>query len=175
MSVDVPRYPVAMTRLTLALVLTASALGCRGDATAPTPPATPDPVAPAPVDAEPAPAAESTSPAASAVDRATPEIVARAYFAAASAVDLEGMLALMTPEYRERERTWSKGFTKNIADGKIRLKSYEMREPEVTGDTAKLSVRAIFSVAVIDGEDGHEAMHFELVREAGQWSISSLK
>ncbi len=101
--------------------------------------------------------------------------MATAYFAAASAVDVEGMLALMTSEYREKERTWPKGFTRSIADGKIRLKSYEMRAPEVTGDTAKVSVRAIFSVAAIDGDDGHEAMHFELVREAGQWSISSLK
>lgn len=156
-------------RLLLALLVP---LACGSTATPPA--TTADAPARAPDDPSAPPAAtpgapEEVTPAL--VDRSSPEAVTRAYLTAAAANAANDMFALMTPECRERERTWAKGFTKNITDGKIKLKTYELREPEVTGDAAKVAVKAVF---VTDGEDDNEGMRFELRREADGWRIAEI-
>jgi hypothetical protein len=134
-------------------------LACGGTAT---PPATT-------ADA-PAQAPEDVTPAM--VDRSSPAAAARAYLEAALTNRHGDMLAVMTPECRDREKSWDKGFTRNIVDGKIQLKSYELREPEVTGDTAKVSARAIF---VVDGADDNEGVRFALRQEADGWLITEIR
>jgi hypothetical protein len=47
-----------------------------------------------------------------------------------------------------------------------------VREPEVTGETATVSVGAVF---VVDGEDDKEGMRFSLERRDGRWWISGLQ
>lgn len=106
------------------------------------------------------------------VDRASPAAVVTAYIDAATANKLDDMLALMTPECREKEKAWEKGFTKNIGDGKVKLKSHEMREPEVTGDSATVSVKAVFVGA--DGADDNEGMRFVLKQQADGWWIAQI-
>ena len=82
------------------------------------------------------------------------------------------MLALGTPEWQAKEKTWAKGFTMNIVKGNLKLKSYEVRDPKVEGDTANVSVRATFVDK--DGKDDGEGMRFALVRKDGRWWISNL-
>ena len=143
-------------------------------ATATPPATTADAPARAPDDPSAPPAAtpgtpEEVTPAM--VDRASPEAATSAYLAAALANTPDAMFALMTPECRDKEKTWAKGFTKNIIDGKIKLKTHEVREPEVTGDTATVSVKAVF---VVDGADDNEGMRFSLKREADGWLIREI-
>src|SRR5262245_33522032 len=119
-------------RRALAALVMAPTLACAATPAAPATGATP-PAEPAPASAADPPApASDPSPAAtpSAVDRSTPTAVAAAYLTAAEAGKLDDMLALMVPECAEKEKVWERGFTKNVAEGKIRLKSHEMREPE---------------------------------------------
>jgi hypothetical protein len=98
--------------------------------------------------------------------------VVDAYLAAAKVPDEAAMLALGTPEWREREKTWQKGFTVNIVRKGYALKSAEVREPEVSGETATVSVRAVF---LDQGRDDPEGMRFSLERREGRWWISDLR
>lgn len=114
-------------------------------------------------------AGSAANPAA--VDRTTPAATTTAYLAAAQTANVEAMLALMTPECREKEKAGERAFTKAIGDGKIKLKTHDMRPPEVTGDTAKVSVKAVF---IADGKDDNEGMRFELKLQDGAWLITSI-
>jgi hypothetical protein len=146
-----------------ALALTASLFGCGDDSggggtTLATPtPATPPPPAP--------PSGAALEGAAGA------RAVVEAYLAAARVPDEAAMLALGTPQWREKEKAWAKGFTTNIARKGFALKTAEVREPEVSGEEARVSVRAVF---VVEGEDDNEGMRFTLVRRDGRWWISDL-
>jgi hypothetical protein len=93
------------------------------------------------------------------------------YLLAAKRVDEAGMLALGTAEFQKTEKTWKKAFTLNIVKGGFALKSYEVREPEVSGDTANVSVGATF---VVDGKDDPEGMRFTLTRRDGKWWITEI-
>jgi hypothetical protein len=145
---SVPRY----IALAFALLL----CSCGEDSPKIAPPAAPPPAS--------GPALEGSAGARAAVD---------AYFAAARKPDEEAMLALGTAEWREKEKTGNRTFTPVIAQGKARLKSAEIREPVVTGDTAKVSVRAVFTGQ--NGRDDNEGMNFTLVRKDGRWWITDLR
>jgi hypothetical protein len=81
------------------------------------------------------------------------------------------MLALGTPEWQKKETTWKKAFTFNIVKSGFALKTYEIREPEIEGDKATVSVRAIFDES---GKDNREGMRFTLERRDGRWWITEL-
>lgn len=154
------------------LLATLVTLACGGTATPPA--TTADAPAQAPDDPSAPPAAtpgapEDVSPAM--VARSSPEEATKAYLEAATAGKVDDMLALMTPECRDKEKSWDKGFTKNITDGKIKLKSYEVREPEITDDTARVSVKAIF---IVDGADDNEGMRFVLKKQTDDWLIAEI-
>jgi hypothetical protein len=128
-----------------------------------------DPQAPAAPPAAPpstAPAGPSALEGAAGA-RATVE----AYLVAAKVPDEAAMLALGTPAWRERETTWKKAFTRNIVKAGFALKAWEVREPEVEGDRASVSVRATFSD---QGRDDPEGMRFSLERRDGRWWITEL-
>lgn len=108
---------------------------------------------------------------AAAVDRSTPAGTTTAYLAAAQAANTEAMLALMTPECREYEKSGERAFTRVIGEGKIKLKTHDMQPAEVTGDTAKVRVKAVF---IADGKDDNEGMRFELKLQDGAWLITSI-
>jgi hypothetical protein len=160
-------------RTSPALLATLLSLACGG--TAAPPATTADAPAQAPDDPSSPPAATPGAPedvSATMVARSSPAEATKAYLVAAQASKVDDMLALMTPECRDKERTWADGFTKNIADGKIKLKSYEMREPVVTDDTANVSVKAVF---VADGVDDNEGMRFALKKQGDDWLIAEIR
>lgn len=159
-------------RLQRFILAVSLSLACGATATPPA--TTADAPARAPDDPSAPPAAtpgapEEVTPAM--VDRSSPEAAVKAYLAAAIGSSQTDMFALMTPECREKEKSWAKGFTRNILDGEIKLKTHEVREPEVTGDTATVSVKAVF---VVDGADDNEGMRFSLKREADGWLIREI-
>lgn len=98
--------------------------------------------------------------------------VVEAYLAAAKVPDEAAMYALGTPEWQNTEKTKPRRFTPAIAKGQFKLKSAEVRDPTVEGDTANVSVRAVF----VDekGKDDNEGMRFQLVRKDGRWWITEL-
>jgi hypothetical protein len=146
-------------RTWIAAVFAVGLAACGGDSDAPKKgPAAPPPAAP-PVAG---PAAEGAAGA---------RAVVEAYLVAAKVPDESAMLALGTPEFQEKEKTWSKAFTLNIVKKGFALQSYEIREPAVTGDSANVSVRAVFSV---NGKDDPEGMRFVLARRDGRWWITEL-
>jgi hypothetical protein len=130
----------------------------------------PAPAAPPSASSPPAPAPAAADFAKEGADGA--RAVVEAYLLAAKVPDEEAMLALGTPEWREKERTWAKGFTVNIVKKGFALRSHEVRELEVAGETAKVSVRAVFLDA---GKEDREGMRFSLVRREGRWWISELR
>jgi hypothetical protein len=129
--------------------------------------------APGPVDGppvKPPPAAPSAAFAAEGAVGA--RAVVDAYLAAARAGDGEAMYALGTPEWREKERTWKKGFTPAIGKKELVVKTADVREPAVEGEKATVSVGAVF---VVDGKDDKEGMRFTLERRDGRWWITDLR
>ena len=150
-----PRLPLAVAS---ALLLVACGPEPAGPA-APNTPASPS-----------TPAAPTASPTAEGAAGARGAV--EAYMVAAGKPDQEAMLALGTPEWRTKETTWKKSFTLNIVKSGFALKSYEVREPELEGDKASVSVRAIFSDA---GKDNGEGMRFTLERRDGRWWITDLR
>jgi len=108
------------------------------------------------------------------VDPSTPKGVAEAYFAAASAGDKEGMLSLGTPEWREREATWTKGFTHHIAEKGWRPKVEKWRGPTEADDgTIRLSAKVLFTNP--EGEEDGEGMTFTLIKDGDRYWIKDLK
>jgi hypothetical protein len=150
--------------LALGCLLALAACGDSDPAT-PTPPPPPTVQTPPPTSA---PRPEAFAAEGSAGARA----VVEAYLVAAKALDADAMLALGTPEWREKEKTWKKGFTVNITQRDYKLKSYVLREPAIEGETATLSVRAVF---LDQGKEDGEGMTFSLVRKDGRWWISDLR
>lgn len=149
-------------------------LACGGTATPAA--STADPPVRAPEDPSAPPAAtpgapEDVTPLMAA--RASPTSVTTEYLDAAIAGKYEEMFALMTPACRETEKSGEKGFTRDIADGRIKLRTFELGEPEISGDTAKLAVKATF---MADGAEDREGMRFELQRrEPEGWMIAAIR
>ena len=156
-----------MPRFTPAITLSLLLAACGHDADGPAAPAAPAaPVAP-PTPNTPAippagPTAEGAAGARAAVE---------AYLIAAKKPDEASMLALGTPEWQKKETTWRKAFTFNIVKSGFAMKTYEVRDPEVEGDKANVSVRAVFSD---NGKDDREGMRFTLERRDGRWWITEL-
>ena len=151
-----------MPRIAFVVVLSLLATACGRDADGPAAPAArPSPAAPA------APTVGPTAEGAAGA-RATAE----AYLLAAKKLDEAAMLALGTPEWQKKETTWKKAFTLNIVKSGSALKSYEIGEPEVEGDKATVSARAVFDES---GKDHREGMYFSLERREGRWWITELQ
>ena len=108
---------------------------------------------------------------AAAADQTTPRGTVDAWIAAAKAKDKEALLALGTPEWAEKERTWKKSFTNALFEGGWELVSAEVREPSIEGDTANVSARAQF---MHDGKPDGEGLRFTLVLKNGRWLITTL-
>ena len=106
-----------------------------------------------------------------AIDRSTPKAVVDAAVESMKKPDVEALGALMTPEWATREREWKKSFSNALRKG-IKLISAEIREPEIDGDKATISVKARFKTP--EGENG-EDLHFVLEKKEGAWWISELK
>lgn len=135
---------------------------------------TADPPERAPDDPSSPPAAipESPDPSTSQqADRSSPTATTLAYLNAAVAMEFEQMYALMTPECSNEERTWEKGLTKNLADGRIRMRAYALGEPEITADTARVQVQAEF---VADAEDAND-VQFDLRQDPEGWAIVAIR
>lgn len=108
------------------------------------------------------------------VDASTPKGVVDAYFAAASSGDKEGMLSLGTPEWREKEANWQKGFTLHIADKGWRPKVEQMRGPREADDgTIRISVKVLFTNP--EGEENGEGMSFTLIKDGDRYWIKDLR
>lgn len=116
-----------------------------------------------------APAAPTVSPTTAGADGARAAV--EAYLVAAKKLDESAMLALGTAEWQQKEKTWKKAFTRNILQAGFALKSYDIRDPELDGDKATVSVRALFSDK---GKDDREGMRFSLERRDGRWWITEL-
>jgi hypothetical protein len=143
----------------LAVVVFAALPAC-GDSPKPSaPPATPPPAAASTVGF----ALEGAAGARAVVD---------AYYAAARAADLDGMLALGTPEWQTKEKTAPRRFSPAIAKKQLTVKTARIDEPAVTGDSATVHVGVVF----VDekGRDDKEGMNFTLVRKDGRWWITDL-
>ena len=97
--------------------------------------------------------------------------VVEAYLAAAKAQDGAAMYALGTPEWREKEAKKRRGYTPGYASKQIVLKTATVRDPEVEGDTARISVKVGL---LIEGKDDGDSMRFVLVRRDGRWWINEL-
>jgi hypothetical protein len=144
-------------------------------ATAAAPATSADPPAGAPDDPSAPPAATPGSPddvTPAMAARSAPEAAVKAYLEAALAGEHDAMFALMTAECRDKEKAWDRGFSKSLVDGKIKLKTYELAEPEINADTAQVAVKAVFTA---DGADDDEGMRFALRQEADGWSISEIR
>jgi hypothetical protein len=95
-----------------------------------------------------------------------------AYLAAAKVADGPAMYALGTPEWRATEAKKRRGFTPNLANKTIVLKSYEVEALTLQADGAVHgTVRAVF---VIEGKDDKDPMRFVFVRRDGRWWINGL-
>lgn len=133
-----------------------------------------DPPASAPDDPSSPPAAIPGTPegdTAPAVARSSPGAATTAYLDAAMAMEFEAMYALMTPKCRDEERVWAKGLTKNLADGRVRLRTYRLGEPEITADTATVEVQARLAADVTEPE----RVHFDLEQEPEGWVIVAIR
>lgn len=108
---------------------------------------------------------------AAAADQTTPRGTVDAWVAAAKAKDKDALLALGTPEWAEKERTWKKSFTKALFEDGWELVSAEVREPEIEGETARVSARAQF---MHDGKPDGEGLRFTLILQNGRWVITTL-
>jgi len=149
-----------MPRIALAVVMSLFLAACGRDADGPAPVTAVAPSAPAVVG--PGPTAEGAVGA-----RATVE----AYLVAAKKPDEAAMLALGTPEWQTKEKTWRKAFTLHIVKSGVKLKTYEIQGPEVEGDKATAFVRAVFDE---NGKDIGQGMRFSLERRDGRWWITEL-
>jgi hypothetical protein len=116
----------------------------------------------------------STVPAGAAQEGAAgARAVVEAYFASAKFGGGDQMLALGTPEWREKERSSGKAFTSIIANGSYSVKSREIRDPAVEGDVARVSARVV--LVDREGKDDPEGMNFTLKRADGRWWITDLR
>ena len=95
-----------------------------------------------------------------------------AYYAAAKTQDGEAIYKLMTPEWKQKARSWKKSFTKNFLDGTIALKSYKIKKESQDETGARVSTITVLRIG--DKEKG-ESMHFKLIRNGDDgWLIAKL-
>lgn len=135
---------------------------------------TADPPESAPDDPSSPPAAIAGSPEsipARPADRSSPAATTVAYLNAAIALEFEDMHALMTPACSNEERSWDKGLTRNLADGRIRVRAYEVGQPEITADTAQVTVQAELVADAVEPE----RVHFDLQRDPDGWAIVAIR
>ena len=109
--------------------------------------------------------------AATAPDQSTPKATVEAWIAAAKAGDRERALSLGTDEWRQKETTWDRSFTTAVFDKGYQLLRCEIRDPEIEGDEARVSCRAVF---LVEGEEDNEGLRFRLVKIDGKWRIAEL-
>lgn len=93
------------------------------------------------------------------------------FFRAVERGTRDSALALMTPEWRARELEWRGGFISAFFNRGIKVKSWEIRELSVAGDSAFVRVG---TTLLVDGEEDGEPMRFSLIRSEGRWLIRRL-
>lgn len=126
----------------------------------------------APLEPPPPPIRSATAkPAPAAADQSTLQGTVEAYFAAAAKPDQAAMLALMTPAWREKAKTWQKGFSYAFVNEGLKVKSWKIREASEEGDTGHVRVKATL---VAEGEEDSEGMRFKLIRQDDKWWIDEL-
>jgi hypothetical protein len=98
--------------------------------------------------------------------------VVESFFRAVAGGSKDSALALMTDEWRAREVEWRNSFTTAFFEEGIKVKSWEIRELTVNGDSAFVSVRA--TLVDPNGEEDGEPLRFRLIRAADRWLIRAL-
>jgi hypothetical protein len=105
------------------------------------------------------------------VQRDEASAVIKRYLVGAAAKDEAAMLEPGTIQWRVAELASPDRFTRGFSRGGLRLVTYRLRDPEIAGDSAIVTVLAEIERS---GHASQETMRFILARVEGIWQIEDL-